>query len=288
MAFYLDEEEVWKCPKHPSKRRRTGICPTCLRERLASLCPDCANVRPCSCCPATTSSSSSSSSSSSHFSRFSVDTDANGGLKRSRSVAIPFLRSRSRFPAAGDRELDLDAAAAKDSSSGLAKSRSARWFLSVFKPPKSNRSGGVQEQDSSECVDEIVESVNSKAAMMRKSRSVAVSSSRDGELRGTKKGKGWYFPSPIKAFRQFNKPPKVFREAAVYGTMDSVQPQKDIHMHTNVLLFSNYKLHYPTQEKASVLALGYVGVGLPVFKEMQPNNYKPLERDQLEDPNPSV
>ncbi|KAM2691299.1 hypothetical protein EV2_005715 [Malus domestica] len=60
-AVYVDEEEVWKCAKHPSKHRKNGICLVCLRERLVILCPDCANVRPCGCC-ATTSSSSSSSS----------------------------------------------------------------------------------------------------------------------------------------------------------------------------------------------------------------------------------
>ncbi|RYR53304.1 hypothetical protein Ahy_A06g028325 [Arachis hypogaea] len=73
MALYLDEEEVWKCPKHPSKRRRSEICPICLGDQLVTLCPDCANMRPCSCYA---NSSSSSSSFSSSFHRFSVTSDA--------------------------------------------------------------------------------------------------------------------------------------------------------------------------------------------------------------------
>ena len=119
MALYLDEEEIWKCPKHPSKRRRSGICHICLRDRLVTLCPDCANVRPCSCY------ATSSSSSSSFLSRFSGADDGVGfvgrvhnlieqelGLRRSHSMAIPFLLSRSRFSGGGsrggDRLSDLD------------------------------------------------------------------------------------------------------------------------------------------------------------------------------------
>ncbi|KAL9328493.1 hypothetical protein ACSQ67_003496 [Phaseolus vulgaris] len=153
MALYLDEEEVWKCAKHPSKRRRSGICPTCLRDRLVTLCPDCANVRPCSCYA---TSSSSSSSSSSSFSRLHGGAGSVGGvgrvhnlieqepgLRRSRSMAIPFLRSRSRFSGGGDRGLDLDSA--KDSPA-LNGSRSARSFWSMFKSQKSTR-GGAPEQE---------------------------------------------------------------------------------------------------------------------------------------------
>ncbi|KAK7307308.1 hypothetical protein VNO77_40248 [Canavalia gladiata] len=221
MALYLDEEEVWKCPKHPSKRRRSGICPICLRDRLVTLCPDCANVRPCSCYA---TSSSSSSSSSSSFSRFSVAGDNVGtvgrvynlierepGLRRSRSMAIPFLRSRSRFSGGGgDRDLDPDSS--RDSPA-LNGSRSARSFWSMFKPQRSNR-GGVPEQDweaKKVLAEEGDGDVNRKPVMTR-SKSVAVTAiPGDGELRPRTKGRGWFFPSPMKAFRQ-SKVSKVVQE----------------------------------------------------------------------------
>nr|GMC87203.1 uncharacterized protein LOC109177147 [Ipomoea batatas] len=41
-APIIVEEEAWKCLKHPSNRQRNGVCPVCLKERLAILCPDCA------------------------------------------------------------------------------------------------------------------------------------------------------------------------------------------------------------------------------------------------------
>lgn len=220
MAVYLDEEEVWKCPKHPSKRRKSGICPICLRDRLVTLCPDCANVRPCSCY-ATTSSSSSSSSSS--FSRFSAAGDGGVGtvgrvsnlierepsLRRSRSMAIPFLRSRSRF--SGGRELDPDGARESPAMNG---SRSARSFWSLFKTQKGNR-GSEPEQDNCEAKKVLAEELDGDAgrkAMMARSRSVAVAAvSGDGELRPRTKGRGWFFPSPMKVFRQ-SKASKVVQE----------------------------------------------------------------------------
>ncbi|TKY70022.1 hypothetical protein E2542_SST06306 [Spatholobus suberectus] len=221
MALYLDEEEVWKCPKHPSKRRRSGICPICLRDRLVTLCPDCANVRPCSCYA---TSSSSSSSSSSSFSRFSVAGDGVGtvgrvhnlierepGLRRSRSMAIPFLRSRSRFSGGGGGgDLDLDST--RDSPA-LNGSRSARSFWSMFKSQKSNR-GGAPEQDweAKKILAEERDGDASRKPVMARSKSVAVSAvSGDGELRPRTKGRGWFFPSPMKAFRH-NKVSKVVQE----------------------------------------------------------------------------
>ncbi|XP_027361030.1 uncharacterized protein LOC113869087 [Abrus precatorius] len=219
MALYLDEEEVWKCPKHPSKRRRSGICPICLRDRLVTLCPDCANVRPCSCYA---TSSSSSSSSSSSFSRFSVAGDGVGSvgrvytlierepeLRRSRSMAIPFLRSRSRFSGA---ERDLDRDSARDSPA-LNGSRSARSFWSMFKPQRSNRGGAPEQEWEAKKVlaEERDGDVNRKPVMTR-SKSVAVKAvSGDGELRPRTKGRGWFFPSPMKAFRQ-SKVSKVVQE----------------------------------------------------------------------------
>ncbi|KAH1161177.1 hypothetical protein GLYMA_01G017800v4 [Glycine max] len=222
MALYLDEEEIWKCPKHPSKRRRSGICHICLRDRLVTLCPDCANVRPCSCYA---TSSSSSSSSSSSFSRFSGASDSVGrvhnlierepGLRRSRSMAIPFLRSRSRFSGGGggDRVLDLDSARESPAMNG---SRSARSFWSMFKSQKSSRhGGGEQEWEAKKILAEERDGDGSINPVMARSRSVAVTAvarvSGDGELRPRTKGKGWFFPSPMKAFRQ-SKVSKVVQE----------------------------------------------------------------------------
>ncbi|XP_014520215.1 uncharacterized protein LOC106777188 [Vigna radiata var. radiata] len=220
MALYLDEEEVWKCPKHPSKRRRSGICPTCLRDRLATLCPDCANVRPCSCYA---TSSSSSSSSSSSFSRLPAGSasvggvgrvhnliDQEPGLRRSRSMAIPFLRSRSRFSGGADRGLDLDSA--RDSPA-LNGSRSARSFWSMFKTQKSTRAGAPeQEWEAKKILAEERDGDGSVNPVMVRSKSVAVTAvSGDGELRPRTKGRGWFFPSPMKAFRQ-SKVSKVVQE----------------------------------------------------------------------------
>ncbi|MBA0680440.1 hypothetical protein Goari_012135 [Gossypium aridum] len=199
MAFYVDEEEVWKCPSHPSKRRRTGICPVCLRDKLASLCPDCAHARPCSCI--TTSSSSSSSS----FSRFS--TAAAGGntgvgsvgrvsnliesepvFRRSRSLAIPFLRSKP-----------------EDSSerNGLAGRKSKTpSFWSIFRGSnKSKRYESEDDQSQGEKERRAAADEERRRRMMRKSRSVAVT-----------KGKSWYFPSPMKVLRQSRVSKLVFQE----------------------------------------------------------------------------
>ncbi|MBA0611342.1 hypothetical protein Godav_012037 [Gossypium davidsonii] len=199
MAFYVDEEEVWKCPSHPSKRRRTGICPVCLRDKLASLCPDCAHARPCSCI--TTSSSSSSSS----FSRFS--TAAAGGntgvgsvgrvsnliesepaFRRSRSLAIPFLRSKP-----------------EDSSerNGLAGRKSKTpSFWSIFRASnKSKRYESEDDQSQGEKERRAAADEERRRRMMRKSRSVAVT-----------KGKSWNFPSPMKVLRQTRVSKLVFQE----------------------------------------------------------------------------
>ncbi|XP_071701674.1 uncharacterized protein [Rutidosis leptorrhynchoides] len=190
MACYMDEEQIYKCSKHPSKRRRNGICPTCLRDRLIILCPECANKLPCSCCPDSTSSSSSSSSSFSifQFSRAGSlrDTGFYSGtgeigrvsnlienepaFRKSRSLAIPFLRSRSNY------DCDHDHASVSDIKNSLPRvSRSKINFLSFFY--KSNKS-----------------ELSEDYSKMVRSRSVAVGS--------TPKRKGWYFTSPIKAFRQ--------------------------------------------------------------------------------------
>ncbi|KVH90228.1 uncharacterized protein LOC112521529 [Cynara cardunculus var. scolymus] len=217
MACYVDEAEVWKCTKHPSKRRRTGICPRCLRERLVTLCPDCANARPCSCCPPPVDSVSSTTSSSFSlfsFSRggsrrdFTISSAATGepgrlsnhleidpALRRSRSLAIPFLRSRSRY-VGGESELVVD------NNKPVPKvSRSKIHFWSVFTLHKSKKcdvhADGIDDESNKS--DDLA-SADDYSRMMR-SRSVAVGAV-DGFGTAASKRKGWYFPSPIKAFRQ--------------------------------------------------------------------------------------
>ena len=212
MAFYVDEEEVWKCLKHPSKRRRSGICPVCLRDKLAALCPDCAHARPCACC--TTSSSSSSSSS---FSRFS--TAAAGGIsgvgtvgrvsnliesepvfRRSRSLAIPFLRLK---PESLSEKNDLAGNKSKTPS-----------FWSMFRA--SNKSKRYEIEDHQrEGEKERITAGEERRRMMTKSRSVAVTSHSgigDSKSLPSTKGKGWYFPSPMKVFRQSRVSKLVFQE----------------------------------------------------------------------------
>ncbi|KAK6947418.1 hypothetical protein RJ641_000891 [Dillenia turbinata] len=192
MAFYVDEEEVWKCPKHPSKRRRSGICPTCLRERLSILCSDCGHVRPCSCCPTTTTTTGNSSS----IGKVSNLIDIEPSFRRSRSVALPFLRSRSRFSG--------------DSSSVGSKTTP---FWSVFK--KTNR----KDEEEKGCSVDVKEEEQRRNMMMR-SKSVGFGlfgshggarSSSSSSSSGSSKGKSWYFPSPMKVFRH-SKTSKVVQE----------------------------------------------------------------------------
>ncbi|XAR70636.1 hypothetical protein NMG60_11027550 [Bertholletia excelsa] len=217
MAFYADEEEVWKCPKHPSKRRKSGICPTCLRERLNALCPDCATVRPCSCCPSgATSSSSSSSSSFSFFSysgsvresaggvgsvgRVSNLIDSEPSFRRSRSVAIPFFRSR--FAASRN---------SSDPFPPLPTQSNRSSFWSVFKMQKTKKNEEAREEEDTKRSEIEPED----KAMMMRSRSVSVpvaSSAGAGGLRSSwRKSRGWHFPSPMKAFRH-SKTAKVVQE----------------------------------------------------------------------------
>lgn len=194
MAAYLDEEEIWKCTMHPSKRRRRGVCPNCLKDRLASLCSDCATARPCSCSSA--SSAAVSSSSSSSFSRLSrvgsvgrvfnlIDSDS--VLRRSRSLTIPIFRSKP------------ENCSERNEFNGNGKRLS---FWSVFK--RKRRSDGEERDQGAES--KIAE--EERRRMMTKSRSVAVGVTSELDGGGMKsksaavKGRNWYFPSPIKAFRQ--------------------------------------------------------------------------------------
>ncbi|KMS97604.1 hypothetical protein BVRB_5g125730 [Beta vulgaris subsp. vulgaris] len=169
----MDYAEIWKCSQHPTKRRRIGVCPLCLKERLDALCPECANVRPCSCYATTSSSSSSSSSFSLHISeigRSSTLTNGQPAFRRSRSSAFPFFRS-VRFSAVED-ETPPEKAAGKSVTSS---------FWSVIWWQKKPRREKMEPE-------------------MRRSRSVAVV---DSDVRSMK-AKGWYFPSPMKLFRQSN------------------------------------------------------------------------------------
>lgn len=211
MALYVDEEEVWKCPKHPSKRRRTGICHVCLREKLSSLCPDCAHVRPCSCYYAaasiatTTTSSGSASSSFSRFSsvvaagigsvgRVSTLIESEPSFRRSRSLAVPFLRSK---PAVNqDYTLRRDSATTTTTTS----------FWSLFKGTDANRSRRSEVEPNSVVSEDDAmrknDAKDERRRMLRKSRSVAVTSDSGVADVRSSKGRSWYFPSPIKVFRQ--------------------------------------------------------------------------------------
>ncbi|KAK6146444.1 hypothetical protein DH2020_020313 [Rehmannia glutinosa] len=207
MACYVEEEEVWKCPKHPSKRRRNGICPTCLRDRLANLCPDCHKARPCACVVSTTSSSSSSSSS---FSRVNNLIDGDPSFRRSRSVAIPFLRFRN---------------SEQTPNNGRVKTPS---FLSVLKRSKTKRSDPTAEKSedfvgNGSSNDENFDSHNrieDFARMVTRSRSVSVSGTtamasgfRHGDVNSSPaKGKFWHFPSPMKVFRSSRTPKAVVQD----------------------------------------------------------------------------
>ncbi|WOG85430.1 hypothetical protein DCAR_0104619 [Daucus carota subsp. sativus] len=216
MACYIDEEEIFKCPTHPSKRRRTGICPTCLRERLNTLCPNCANTRPCECCPAATSASTSSSSTFSFFSGVASG-DTEPTMRKSRSLAIPFLRSRSKYApnleftaekpplptAATTVTASKNAPAAGSGGSSRGKTTS---LLSMFK--KSKR---VVEEVENKPKDEESKKSSDFMLMMKRSRSVSVAlSSRAADSKAVKT-KGWHFPSP---FRQSSKTAKVQEQQA--------------------------------------------------------------------------
>lgn len=227
MALYIDEAQVWKCAKHPSRRRKSGICPKCLRERLVSLCPECAGVLPCSSCPSPVESSSSSSSSSNSFSLFAFSRggsrrdyappcSANAGsvisnnlenepsLRKSRSVAVPFLRSRSKYvggPVAG-----CDSEIVVENNKPVPKiNRSKINFWSAFtnKSKKCDVNGeGIDDRSNKMCDSPAVDDFS----MMNRSRSVAVGA---GSVFGPSpsKRKGWYFPSPVQGILN-SKPSK--------------------------------------------------------------------------------
>ncbi|GJW38213.1 hypothetical protein Tco_0575760 [Tanacetum coccineum] len=245
---FVDEAQIFKCQKHPSRKRKSGICPKCLRDRLATLCPDCATALPCpSCPPPVIDASSSSSSSSSSFSLFSFsrggsrhvsaistnsDTsqlpnkvEADPMLLRSRSSAIPFLRSRSRYvggPVSNFTKCDVDVTAvpSNDNSNNTSNnnkpavskvSRSKINFWSVFTAGKSKKSDVIDDgidnkrDDTSDKCELRVVNDNS---MMARSRSVAVGGG-NRFAQANSKQKGWNFPSPMKGFRHAKPPNSV-------------------------------------------------------------------------------
>ncbi|KAI4372393.1 hypothetical protein MLD38_010631 [Melastoma candidum] len=182
---YMDEEEVWKCPSHPTRRRRRGVCPACLSEKLSILCPDCGAPRPCSC-----SSSASSSSSASQFFSFYCSSstvpdrsvtgkishliDSEPSFRRSRSVAtfnLPsFLRSRSKF---AGRDTNPDVTTSLPTTSA-ARSVTGSSFWGKFRRDRSKR------------VDD----------------GISVDEEHNGNCVESRKGRSWsrYFPSPMKVF----------------------------------------------------------------------------------------
>ncbi|XP_010538365.1 PREDICTED: uncharacterized protein LOC104812742 [Tarenaya hassleriana] len=199
----MADDEVWQCMRHPSKWRRSGVCPICLHERLSSLCPDCAHSLPCSCRSRAVASPSSSSSSSS-FSLFSYpgDSDVAGdapftgigsvgrvaslieceqAFRRSKSMAVPFSGPGNSDPIT-------------ETGSGQGMSKKTASFWRLFRGNKGES--------------------KTTAEMMRKSRSLTVSDAGESrfsaEMAG--KGKGWYFPSPIKVFRRARVTKVVFHQ----------------------------------------------------------------------------
>ncbi|XAR54805.1 hypothetical protein NMG60_11030108 [Bertholletia excelsa] len=207
MAFHGDEDDVWKCLKHPSRRRRSGICPVCLRDRLISLCPECASALPCACSVnATSSSSSSASSSSSLFSSAAGDGPIPAGVGlgaigrvsnliesepafgRSRSLVIPFLRSGL----AGDG----DAAGDTPPTDGY---RNRSWIWSAF--PSRRKNKGREEGEEAKTSE-----IYDVGQLMIRSRSV-VDDVRSSPAKSTR----WHFPSPMKIFRS-SKASRILQE----------------------------------------------------------------------------
>lgn len=185
------EEEAWKCLKHPSKFRRNGACPVCLRDRLAILCPDCATVRPCACLTATSSSSSASSS----FGRGEIGCEPD--FRRSKSVGVPILRPRDGLSGSFRRN-----------PAPNCESKTA-WFWSLFKhSSKSGRKSELKEDKQSEVnfvsarCSGASDSRRVDFAVLMRSRSVSVEVTSGCGAGDFTKAKGWHFRSPVKAFRQ--------------------------------------------------------------------------------------
>ncbi|CAN8316358.1 unnamed protein product [Cochlearia groenlandica] len=186
MDLRLHEEEekggsVWqKCSKHDLSKRRFlcgggGVCPFCLRERLSSLCPECAKNLPCSCSSRATVSVSKLDdpfAGIGSVGRVANLIESEPAFRRSTSMSVPFLWSDKP-------ELK------SETGSNLKPVRGrSLWRLLL------GNKGETKTKDAASTV-------------MRKCRSVAVSDAGEVEYSpATSKGSGWYFPSPIKVFRQ--------------------------------------------------------------------------------------
>ncbi|KAG2289458.1 hypothetical protein Bca52824_049062 [Brassica carinata] len=161
---------VWqKCSRHRFVCGG-GVCPYCLHERLSSLCPDCASDLPCSCTPRASVDVDVPFADVGSVGRVSSLIECEPAFRRSTSMSVPFLRSTKPEPV-------------EKTGSNLGPGR-GRSLWRLFRGESRSKTGTM---------------------MMRKSRSVAVSDA--GELLSspapvTSKGNGWYFPSPIKVFRQ--------------------------------------------------------------------------------------
>ncbi|KAK9120590.1 hypothetical protein Syun_018207 [Stephania yunnanensis] len=225
MGIVMEEDEIWKCRKHPSRRRAVGVCPICLRDRLVSLCPNCANVRPCACCSTSTATTTTTSSSFSLSSSSDLHRSGGGGgggigavgrvasliekepaFRRSRSAAFPSSASRSATPA--DPE-DRQSGGSRSSSSSTISS-----IWSVFRSSKTKRK---------ECCDGVVVVVEDEdldrnarrnlhrdASLMTRSKSAGGASGCSDPAR--LRGRSWYFPSPMKVFRHHSKTSKIVHE----------------------------------------------------------------------------
>lgn len=176
LRFHERESSVWqKCSRHDLSNRRFvcgggGVCPYCLHERLSSLCPDCARDLPCSCTPRASLDVDVPFTGIGSVGRVSSLIECEPAFRRSTSMSVPFLWSSKPEPV-------------EKTGSNVEPGR-GRSLWRLFRG----------------------ESKSKTAKVMRKSRSVAVSDA--GELLSspappvTSKGSGWYFPSPIKVFRQ--------------------------------------------------------------------------------------
>ncbi|KAI3978138.1 hypothetical protein MKX01_012969 [Papaver californicum] len=222
MGISIEEEEIWKCKKHPTKKRIvSGVCPSCLRDRLNNLCPNCACELPCvHCTPLSTSSSSSSSSSGFASDGVGIITGRMSNLienepafQRSRSTAFHILRP-SRFLNNSNNTQDSSRFGLPPSGK---KNKSSFW--SVFYKKSSKK---VEEDEETEPNQEEKGKENQqemKKIMMIRSKSCysdrdQISRQNNGggdDVRfstssnsgcSSKERRSWYFPSPIKVFRQ--------------------------------------------------------------------------------------
>ncbi|KAM1773202.1 hypothetical protein COP2_010217 [Malus domestica] len=148
---------------------------------------DCANVCPCGCCA--TTSSSSSSSSSSRFPagdgvRVSKILESEPSFRRSRSVAVPFLRSTSKFLGGAFRHADFDFAGDRSEPQSGGRTKTPSFWSSVFRSSHRSKTSEVNNGEHETTAEkkaegEIQEEEEDADAamrrkMMRKSRSVAV------------------------------------------------------------------------------------------------------------------